>query len=530
MKKRVIATSMAVLMAFGLAACGKSSDTSETSGTAASGETTTAASEEEEPYNIVMQVMTWGTVPSGIDEIEAAINEIVEPEIGVTVTLSPVAAWDLQSESTLAITSGEKMDLICILPYGSGMDSIANYTSKNMLMNLNEVYAEYGTDIAANVDEKIMQLGYQGDNLYAIPVNGVVGVTPTFVARTDLLDELGITIDEDKIYSLDELEEMFAAYVEKYGSGHYAVASYGTYDLYNIFYPTDNLGTDDASGVLLDGGLTGNTTIVNKFATDEYKEFCLRMQDWYSAGYFSPDVVTISDGTTQTLAQGNYLGTFGGMTPGIGFETMKDNSGYDLTQIKIGESYTTSGIASMCLWAIPTTCENPEKTMEFLNLLYQERELGEDIDTILSVGLEGVDYNVEESVSGSKAIISYPEGLNASTVSWGFTAPIYGNQLTIPQFAPLTTEIYDEYASYNEAVLSEGSMSVAFGYVYNPENVTTQKAAVNSVISQYQPILTYGTVDAETVLPEFLSALEAAGINDVISDNQSQLDAWLAAQ
>jgi len=32
------------------------------------------------------------------------------------------------------------------------------------------------------------------------------------------------------------------------------------------------------------------------------------------------------------------------------------------------------------------------------------------------------------------------------------------------------------------------------------------------------------------VYPQFLAELEAAGINDIIAEVQSQLDAWLAAQ
>ena len=39
-----------------------------------------------------------------------------------------------------------------------------------------------------------------------------------------------------------------------------------------------------------------------------------------------------------------------------------------------------------------------------------------------------------------------------------------------------------------------------------------------------------GTVDPETTMPEFLNALDAAGINTVIQAKQEQLDAWIAAQ
>ena len=37
-------------------------------------------------------------------------------------------------------------------------------------------------------------------------------------------------------------------------------------------------------------------------------------------------------------------------------------------------------------------------------------------------------------------------------------------------------------------------------------------------------------MDPETVLPQFISALEAAGINEIIEENQKELDAWVEAQ
>ena len=40
----------------------------------------------------------------------------------------------------------------------------------------------------------------------------------------------------------------------------------------------------------------------------------------------------------------------------------------------------------------------------------------------------------------------------------------------------------------------------------------------------------YGTVVLDTVYPEFLKALESAGIDKIITENQKQLDEWLAQQ
>ena len=58
----------------------------------------------------------------------------------------------------------------------------------------------------------------------------------------------------------------------------------------------------------------------------------------------------------------------------------------------------------------------------------------------------------------------------------------------------------------------------------------SQISAINNVLQTYRAQLAWGTVDVDSVLPQFLSELEAAGINEIIEANQEQLDAWLAEQ
>lgn len=69
-----------------------------------------------------------------------------------------------------------------------------------------------------------------------------------------------------------------------------------------------------------------------------------------------------------------------------------------------------------------------------------------------------------------------------------------------------------------------------FGFMPSSDNVSTQVAAVSNVSSQYLNALTYGDVDPAEFLPQFLTALEGAGINDILADYQAQVDAWLATK
>lgn len=526
MKNKVLAVLLAMAMAVGLAACGESGGDAPAPGTGTEKESGGETADNGETYNIVMQIVTFGQEFTGIPEVEAAINEIVEPEIGVTVTLAPVAAWDLPTTSALEITSKNKLDLMLVLPMGSGLDSLSNYTSKNMIQPLDELVAEFGQDITDCVGP-LMEVGYNAGALYGIPANYLMGSGYAYVVRTDIMNELGFSFDSDKVYSMSDLEPMFAAYKEAYGDGYYAIASFNEQNLFMGSVEMDNFG-DFANGAIV-GDITG-TEIVNPYETQEFSDYLHMARDWYTKGYLNPDCTTISDAWPTLISGGNYLGAFTAM-PGDGLDALPSNqtsAGYELTMIKLVDDYATTGVAQYGLWSIPNTCQNPEKVMQFLNILYQDRELSKDVDTLIANGIEGTSYVITEEVEGSRNIVDYPEGVDPMTTPYTGTVPVYGNCFTQPKMAPLTSDIYERLEAYNQSIEDAGRISSAFGYSFDSTAVSSQKSAVQNVIKEYESILTHGSVDPDEVLPQFLDALESAGYSEVIAANQEQFDEWRA--
>ena len=88
-------------------------------------------------------------------------------------------------------------------------------------------------------------------------------------------------------------------------------------------------------------------------------------------------------------------------------------------------------------------------------------------------------------------------------------------------------DTYSEMCKDYNSELNDRNTSKFLGYTYNPNAVKTQYSSVQSVITQYRPGLETGSVDPDTTIPQFISALEAAGINDIIADNQKSLNDWL---
>lgn len=534
MKKKAISLLMAMTMTAALfTGCGGSSDvpaggeTDSSSGSAEAAaeggeESAPAAAEEGDPYEITMQVVTWGQTPEELGQVEEAINAIILPEINATVSLQPVAAWDLINESQMALTSGEKMDVVNIFVCGSGMDNISNYTSKNMILPLNDLLAEYGPAIEPVLGD-LLKIGYQGDQLYAIPSNTTMGGDYGFLIRKDYLDEVGITIDESRIYTPEEAEETLLALKEHYGDGYYGIALFGNGDMFYNFYEVDMLGGNGSTGVVLDP-LSGNTTVVDLYETDEWMEYCKTIYRWAQEGLINPDVTTISDDITSQLQTGYYFAHTGANIPGSTIQ-MGSQVGTEFVKMTMIPAFSSTVTASQGLYAISRTSENPEKVMQFLNILYEERERTQSVAALLNAGLEGVSYEVVEEVGASRAIISVKEGS-----LWSVMVPaVYGDALTSPKYEPLAAGIYEEYEAFNKKI-SDGRVCKTFGYVFDPSEVSSEAAAVSAVVEQYRGLVGYGCVDPEEIMPEFIAALKDAGIDDVIAANQAQLDARFAGE
>ena len=160
--------------------------------------------------------------------------------------------------------------------------------------------------------------------------------------------------------------------------------------------------------------------------------------------------------------------------------------------------------------------------MDFINLMYENTELA----NILNYGIEGTDYVYTD---GSDKIVTYPEGIDGSTVGWNRAFNMFGDQMEIAQMAPATEDYYTELKEFNDRAVACATL----GYSFDATNVATQVSSVSNVVQEYVPSLVYGEIpeaELDAYLEEMNAKLDEAGINEIIEENQAQLDAWLASK
>jgi len=106
---------------------------------------------------------------------------------------------------------------------------------------------------------------------------------------------------------------------------------------------------------------------------------------------------------------------------------------------------------------------------------------------------------------------------------------IYGDKMNLYMFEPNEDSFYERSREYTEKALT--ITSSALGYSFVSDSYQNEIAAITSVMNRYLSSLEYGTVtDLEGTYQEFISALDAAGMNKLVEANQAQFDAWMAAQ
>ena len=511
MKKKIVSVLLVAAMAMSvLAGCGSSAgEATESSSTEE-----TASAESTEPVKIVMESLYFDAVPADLDKVEAAINEITIPEINVEIELYPVAYMEVSSKIGLMISGQEQIDLV-VNPFRTDYLSLVN---KNMLLPLDDLYAQYGTDIKAAA-ETVMPGGYVGDEMYGIPSIEKYGRQHGLVVKKELTDELGWTkFDNVTLEDMSEfLAQAKAAHPDK--SIIQIAGGGGTVAGFEYFQNVDYLGADAACGGVMGIGKDSGSTIVNVFATDEYAEYCKKMREWFQAGYFNGDCATSTDSSqsavTAGTAYGYFLQTELDMVP-----SQAANIGSELVALNTSEHTLVMNDINTSLWSIPYTCEHPEKAMEMLNLMWKN----EDLVNLIYYGIEGQDYQLND-----QGQVSYLDGQSAQTVGYRQFFGLYGNTQIRLTADSLPVDYHEQLMDFN-AEVNEDTTSQFMGYSFNPDEMKSQYSAVNDVIKTYRRALECGAVDPEVELPKFIEALESAGINEIIAKNQSELDAWIAEQ
>lgn len=434
-------------------------------------------------------------------------------EINVKVKFLPISIGAWQQKINLMLSGTESLDLMYC--FGS---SLPTYYANGQILSMEKYLQQDAPDIEKAVGTAYMKNGQMNGEQYAVSVaNRYNGAGYGVVMRQDLCKKYGI--DASKITDYDSLEAALKVVHQKDPSLYPLVSQSNSVTLIDTAHDWDILG--DGIGVLMNKG--SDTKVVDLYEQKEYKEKLDMVHRWYKEGLIMKDITTNTDAATTLLKSGKAFASL--------YQTYADvkdiaadvqmSTGCAVNVVQMVTPYATT---SQGLWTLTKNSKNPDKAMQFLNLMYKNEELMND----LVYGVQGTDYNVVKNSSGNNAV-SFPSSADMSK-NWYATfgaanAWEFPNQKLQYQLKDYDPDYLKNTDAYNKTVVN----SKAVGFSFDNSDLTTENSSISNVLTQYRVSLEDGVSDPGTVLPQMIQKLKASGIENYVAEKQKQLDSWLKA-
>ncbi len=506
--KKIFSVLLATVMIFGLVSCGKS--TNNSSGEASSNDVT---STEKVTYDkVVYAYATFNNIPSSevLNTVEEAINQITREKIGVEVELMPIGIADYSSTVSLSLQGGDQIDVF------ESLGDFNTSVSSGMAYDLTDIIDTCAAETKATLSEDILASCIQNERLYGIPTYKPYALTPMVIYKQEIADELGI--DMSQVKSVEDLTDVLRSVKTAYPDMTPVVpAQSGNPNMVLLVSDQIDYLTDDyysPKGVLMDDSLV----VADLYNTTKFEDICDLMRVWYEENLILQDAATTTSTASELMSSDNtfcYVASYSYPPEDTAASLEAQCGGNKLGAVQIGDAYLDTTSINALSWMVASNSKVAESALKFINLTFTDQ----DIINLLIYGIKDRDY-----VLDADGYASYPEGKDAASVD--YTAQLscgtLGNYFLM---YPMSGTSKDSLV-WEEEQNQLAAKSPAMGFTFDSSSVKTEYTAVSNVIQQYLPSLLCGSVDPDTVLPEFRDRLETAGLGAIISEKQKQLDNW----
>lgn len=487
---------------------------------------------EENPYQLTFAYLElYEQKGDARQAVQDAMNEKLIPELHIEVELLPVQFAEYQSTIQLMLSGGDALDVMPIFSgYAGSWINMNGVSDMSGYMKSTE-----GKAIVDALGEQLAYVGSMNGILYGFPANKEYVQLGGLCMRADICDELGITEEfglernkdeyTGKIYDWSVAGEIFAKVKAAYPD---MVPFYlNSSSQMNRFMFVDTL--SDNFGVIDWQADHNSTTVVNLFETDTYKNVIKQLADWYDQGFIYQDAQTDTTGSATMMKAGNTFSYATAIKPGFlveaetanntGCYAMYFGSGVESADGVRSTLFTSN--ASLYNTGIAANSEDPIMAFKFISALYTDPELM----NLWQYGIQDVNYKVLDD--GTAYFVDGEDSSNYAyhqNTGWSM-----GNQFIsyVWNNGTKDADYWDKLIAHN----AWGDVTPAFGFMWDSTKHSTELTALNNTLKMYRAALETGSVGAanvESTLQKLNDTLYAAGLENVMNEKQTQLDAWLA--
>lgn len=449
----------------------------------------TAASDPNQPVELVWY--TIGTPQKDMETVNAKINEYTLEKINATVTIKQIDWGDYNNKMQVIVNSGEAYDIAFTSSWAN--DYLTN-ARKGAFMDISSLLDQYAPETKQAIDSRFWEGVTIDGKVYGVPTNKEIGVSPMWVFNKELVDKYNVPYQD--IHSLEDL----APYLETIKKNEPDYVPLNLTNNFELPIPYDILARPLGINFADE-----NMTVTNTFNSPEMEASLKTVRDYYVKGYIPQDAAINKDASNKDKkwfvikADGQPYAE----------EIWKKDFGYEVVTSPIMDTYVTNASTTGSINSISSTSKNPEKAMEFLNLVNTDPYLR----NLVNYGIEDVHY----TKTGESSIKVTEEQKN-------YAMPYFalGNLFITYTLDGEPTDKWQQFEAFN----NDSKTSPALGFKFDTTSVSTEMAAISNVLQEFGPALNTGSVDPNEYLPKMNEKLQAAGIEKVQAEMQKQLDAW----
>lgn len=260
-------------------------------------------------------------------------------------------------------------------------------------------------------------------------------------------------------------------------------------------------------------------------------EKCRINAEWYQKGYMLPDILTADEGDYNTKNMMNDVSFVWCVNNGMGDEetisaTISANYGFDVVAIPVRENYYIGRSWGAGGNGITAKCEHPEEAIRLLELINTEE--GMDLYNMLVYGLEGTHYT--KNADGTIKTLYYDGSQAGSDAPYGAMKWIMGN--TFHAYLNQGCAVGENELSLAINENPNNVISDLIGFVLDTSKIETQLEQIQAVVTEYEGTLRAGAkgADWESYYNEYIDKVNKAGLDEVLTEIQAQVDAFNASK
>ncbi len=435
-----------------------------------------------------------GTPQPDQDKVMEKVNEYTKEKIGVTLDLRMVDWGDYGQKMQVITSGGEEFDICFASDY-------ALNAQKGAYLEISDLLDSHGKELKEAINPLFLEGATINGSLYGIPANKEVGQQMVWAYNAKMAEDAGV--DMTNVKSLEDLEKVLEVIKEKNPDLKMPMAA-GANFMPNL--PFDLLlGENLPFGISLDGD---TDKVVNIYETEEVKKTLNTLRRFYQKGFIHPQAS--SDTDPHEMSVENWFVRKEQFAPGAG-EMWSSNAGYEVKYTAMHDPLTINNSVTGSVMSISASSKNPEKAMEFLNLLNTDEYLRNLIDR----GIEDVHYTTNEDGTITK-----------TDAAKGYQMPSWalGNIFLTKSYDTDPKDRIEQYEEFNKKAVA----SPTLGFYVDTTNISNEIATISNIVLEYKSPLFTGSVDVDKYLGQLNEKLKAAGIDDITKEIQRQYDEWKA--